>query len=128
MDGENVFGDQAGDPKVVVGENIADNPHARVEYNRLNLPNLQNADKGGLFNPELFGSIPVEVTVELGKSNLTLQEVLDLNEGSIVELRRFAGEALDIMVNGQLIAQGEVVAVDDKYGIRISKIIQGVKE
>ncbi len=128
MTEENVFGDVTEEPKVVFGENIADNPAARVEYNRLKLPQLENAQMGGVFNQELFGSIPVEVTVELGKSQLTLQEVLDLNEGAIVELQRGAAEPLDLVVNGQLIAQGEVIAVDDRYALKVTKIVQNGKE
>lgn len=128
MDEENVFGGAQEEPHVVLGENIADNPQAHVEYKRLNLPQLNNTQTGGSFNPELFGSIPVELTAELGKATLTLQEVLDLNEGAIVELQRNANEPLDLMVNGQLIAQGEVVAVDDKYALKVTRIVPAAKE
>jgi flagellar motor switch protein FliN/FliY len=128
MEDANVFGEAPNEPKVVFGENIGDSSNARIEYNRLKLPALENAQAGGVFNPELFGSIPVEVTAELGKAKLTLQEVLELNEGAIIELQRTAGEPLDLVVNGQLIAQGEVVAVDDKYALKISKIMPSAKE
>ena len=124
---DNVFGEEQKEQRVVLGENIADNPNAKVEYNRLRMPRLDPAKKGEKFNQDLFGNIPVEVTAELGKAQLTLQEILDLNQGAIVELKRFAEEPLDLVVNGQLIAQGEVVAVEDKYAIKITKIVQNPK-
>ncbi len=125
---ENVFGEEQKEQNVVMGENISDNPNARVEFNRLKLPQLDPSKKGGSFSQDLFGNIPVEVTVELGSAQLTLQEVLNLNAGAIVELKRDAEEPLDLVVNGQLIARGEVVAVDDKYGIKITQIVQSVKK
>lgn len=126
MADDNVYGDEQKEQKVVLGENISDNPNAKVEYSRLKMPPLDPSKKGDEFNQQLFGNIPVEVTVELGKAQLTLQEVLELNKGAIVELKRYAEEPLDLVVNGQLIAKGEVVAVDDKYGIKITKIVQSV--
>ena len=63
------------------------------------------------------------VSVELGRSQISLKEVLDLSEGSIVELQRLVGEPLDLVVNGQIIAQGEVVAIDNNYGLRITNVI-----
>jgi flagellar motor switch protein FliN/FliY len=67
--------------------------------------------------------IPVTLAVELGTTRLTIRELLNLDKGSIVELDGLAGEPMDILINGYLIAQGEVVGVDDKYGIRITEII-----
>jgi flagellar motor switch protein FliN/FliY len=67
----------------------------------------------------LLADIPVRLSVEVGSTSLKLAEVLDLAEGSVVELDRQADEPLDIMVNGTLIARGEVVTVNGRYGIRI---------
>ena len=67
----------------------------------------------------LLSSIPVRLTVEVGSTNLRLSEILDLAEGSVVELDRQADDLLDIMVNGALIARGEVVTVNGRYGIRV---------
>ncbi len=67
----------------------------------------------------LLSSIPVRLTVEVGSTNLRLSEILDLAEGSVVELDRQADDLLDIMVNGALIARGEVVKVNGRYGIRV---------
>ncbi|MBU0630546.1 MAG: flagellar motor switch protein FliN [Candidatus Margulisbacteria bacterium] len=70
-----------------------------------------------------MGDIPIGVTVELGNAELSLKEILELSEGSIIELNRLAGEPLDLKVGGQLVAQGEVVAVDDCYGLRITNVV-----
>lgn len=67
--------------------------------------------------------IPVKMTVELGRTKMTIKELLRLSPGSIVALDGLAGEPLDILINGYLIAQGEVVVVSDKFGIRITDII-----
>jgi flagellar motor switch protein FliN/FliY len=72
---------------------------------------------------DMIMEIPVTLAVELGTTRLTIRELLDLAKGSIVELDGLAGEAMNILINGYLIAQGEVVVVDDKYGIRITEII-----
>lgn len=71
----------------------------------------------------LILDIPVKMTVELGRTKMTIKELLSLNQGSIVTLDGLAGEPLDILINGYLIAQGEVVVVADKFGIRITDII-----
>lgn len=67
--------------------------------------------------------IPVKMTVELGRTKMTIKELLRLSQGSIVSLEGLAGESLDILINGYLIAQGEVVVIADKFGIRITDII-----
>ena len=72
---------------------------------------------------EMIMDIPVKLTVELGRTKLTIKQLLELAHGSVVELDGLAGEPMDILINGYLIAQGEVVVVDDKYGIRITEII-----
>ncbi len=74
------------------------------------------------FNPNLFQKIPIDVSVELGRAEVTLKDIYELGEGSIIELRRFAGEQLDLIVNEQVIAKGEVVTIDNKYGLRINEI------
>lgn len=72
---------------------------------------------------DLIMDVPVQLTVELGRTRLTIKNLLQLGQGSIVELDALAGEPMDIFVNGYLIAQGEVVVVEDKYGIRLTDII-----
>ncbi|MFJ1298821.1 flagellar motor switch protein FliN [Pseudomonadota bacterium AL_CKDN230030165-1A_HGKHYDSX7] len=72
---------------------------------------------------DLIMDVPVQLTVELGRTRLTIKNLLQLGQGSVVELDGLAGEPMDIFVNGYLIAQGEVVVVEDKYGIRLTDII-----
>jgi len=67
--------------------------------------------------------IPVRMTVELGRTKMTIKELLRLSQGSVVPLEGLAGEPLDILINGYLIAQGEVVVVSDKFGVRITDIL-----
>lgn len=71
----------------------------------------------------LIMDIPIQLTVELGRTRMTIKELLRLTQGSIVPLEGLAGEPLDILINHYLIAQGEVVVVNDKYGVRITDII-----
>ncbi|MCX5590567.1 flagellar motor switch protein FliN [Alcaligenes endophyticus] len=72
---------------------------------------------------DMIMDIPVQLSVELGRTRLTIKNILQLGQGSVVELDGLAGEPLDIYVNGYLIAQGEVVVVDEKYGVRVTDII-----
>lgn len=67
--------------------------------------------------------IPVTISMEVGRSLINIRNLLQLNQGSVVELDRVAGEPLDVMVNGTLIAHGEVVVVNDKFGIRLTDVI-----
>jgi flagellar motor switch protein FliN/FliY len=72
---------------------------------------------------DLLLDVPLEVTVELGRNRMTIQDLLALGPGSVIELDKVAGEPLDIVVNDRLIARGEAVVVNDKFGIRITDII-----
>ncbi|CPR21059.1 Flagellar motor switch protein FliN [Brenneria goodwinii] len=86
--------------------------------------NLDTQDAtGSLHDIDLILDIPVKLTVELGRTKMTIKELLHLSQGSVVALDGLAGEPLDILINGYLIAQGEVVVVSDKYGVRITDII-----
>jgi len=67
--------------------------------------------------------IPVTISMEVGRSKINIRNLLQLNQGSVVELDRVAGEPLDVLVNGTLIAHGEVVVVNDKFGIRLTDVI-----
>jgi flagellar motor switch protein FliN/FliY len=72
---------------------------------------------------EMILDIPVHLSVELGRTKITIKSLLQLAHGSVVELDAMAGEPMDVLVNGTLIAQGEVVVVNDKFGIRLTDII-----
>lgn len=74
-------------------------------------------------NIGLIMDVPLDVTVELGKTHKTIKEILELHQGAIIQLNKMAGEPVDLLVNGKLIAKGEVVVIDENYGIRITAII-----
>lgn len=93
------------------------------EVRRVEFGDFGEERRGSRLEGRIMGDIPVQVTVELGRTQMTLREILNLADGSIVELNRLAGEPLDLKVGGQLIAQGEVVAVDNRYGLRITHVV-----
>ncbi|UZJ46203.1 flagellar motor switch protein FliN [Marinimicrobium sp. C6131] len=76
-------------------------------------------------NPDLdvILDIPVSISMEVGRTSITIRNLLQLNQGSVIELDRLAGEPLDVLVNGTLIAHGEVVVVNEKFGIRMTDVI-----
>ena len=74
-------------------------------------------------NIALLLDVPMRVTVELGRTKMTIKEILGLGEGSIIELDKLAGEPVDILVNDKLIAQGEVVVIDENFAVRVTKIV-----
>jgi len=78
----------------------------------------------GTNNIELLFDVPVELTAEIGRTAMTVKEVLGLGPGSLVELNRLAGEPAELLINGKLVARGEVVVVDENFGIRITEIIE----
>ena len=85
---------------------------------------LSDSGKGGsLQDFDMILDIPVQIAVELGRTRISIRNLLQLAHGSVVELDALAGEPMDVLVNGTLIAQGEVVVVNDKFGIRLTDII-----
>ena len=74
-------------------------------------------------NIGLIMDVPLDVSVELGKTRKTIHDILELHQGAIIQLDKMAGEPVDLLVNGKLIAKGEVVVIDESYGIRITAII-----
>ena len=72
---------------------------------------------------DLLLDVPLDVDVELGRARMTIQDLLGLAPGSVIELDKVAGEALDILVNDRLVARGEAVVVNDKFGVRITDIV-----
>ncbi|OZB81163.1 MAG: flagellar motor switch protein FliN [Halothiobacillus sp. 13-55-253] len=74
-------------------------------------------------NLEVLMDVPVTLSMEIGRTSLNIRSLLQLNQGSIVELDRLAGEPLDVLVNGTLIARGEVVVINEKFGIRLTDVI-----
>ncbi|MBC7690443.1 MAG: flagellar motor switch protein FliN [Methylotenera sp.] len=84
-----------------------------------NAPQVQSLD--------FILDVPLKVTVELGRSKMAIREILQLAQGSVIELSKFAGEPLEVLVNDKLIARGEVVVVNEKFGIRLTDIISPVE-
>ncbi len=74
-------------------------------------------------NLESLLDVPVTISMEIGRTRINIRNLLQLNQGSVVELDRLAGEPMDVLVNGTLIAQGEVVVVNEKFGIRLTDVI-----
>ena len=86
--------------------------------------NFASTDGSGATNDiNMILDIPVQLTVELGRTRIPIKHILQLAQGSVVELDALAGEPMDVLVNGYLIAQGEVVVVNDKFGIRLTDIV-----
>ena len=73
---------------------------------------------------ERLGNVPVELTVEIGRTQMTIREALALGPGSIVNLQRLAGEPVDLLVNGKPIARGEVVVIDEEFGLRVTDVLE----
>jgi len=76
----------------------------------------------GVANIDLIMDVPLQVTVELGRTRKLIREILEFNPGSVIELEKLAGEPVDVLVNGKLIAKGEVVVIDENFGVRITYI------
>jgi flagellar motor switch protein FliN/FliY len=81
------------------------------------------AGTGGDVNLDVILDVPVTLSLEVGRTRLPIRSLLQLNQGSVVELERNAGEPLDVFVNGTLVAHGEVVVVNDKFGIRLIDVV-----
>ena len=95
-----------------------------VDARPVEFAQLGGADYAGVpANIDLIVDIPVRITVELGRTRKTIGEVLALGPGSVVELNKMAGEPVDVLVNGKLIARGEVVVIDESFGIRVTEVV-----
>lgn len=100
-------------------ENIADLLGAEVPE----LENVAHTGRDGNTNLELILDIPLRVTVELGRTRMVVSELLNLGQGSVIELNKLAGEPMEILVNDKLVARGEAVVVNEKFGVRLTDII-----
>jgi flagellar motor switch protein FliN len=97
-------------------EQVAPAPFANLSHGNTGLTAAGN-------DISMILDIPVQLTVELGRTRIPIKNILQLAQGSVVELETLAGEPMDVLVNGYLIAQGEVVVVNDKFGIRLTDIV-----
>ncbi len=96
-----------------------------IEYEQFDQPAHTNGDSAVDVDLSRLSDIPMELSVEIGRTHMTVGETLDLRVGSVVTLERLAGEAADLLVNGSAIARGEVVVIDEQYGLRITEILDG---
>ena len=78
---------------------------------------------GGDLNLDVILDVPVTLSLEVGRTRMPIRNLLQLNQGSVVELERGAGEPLDVFVNGTLIAHGEVVVINDRFGVRLTDVV-----
>ena len=98
-----------------------------IETTPLNLPELDVAAKIGreqAENLDLIMEVPLQVTVEIGRTRRKVQDILEFSKGSLVVLDKLAGDQVDLFVNGKCIAKGDVVVIDDNFGVRITEIIK----
>jgi len=96
------------------------------DYMRADFQELENeTSQSGMgdANLDMILDIPVTIAVEIGRSKITINNLLKLNQGSVVELDCLAGEPMDVLINGTLIAHGEIVVVNEKFGVRLTDII-----
>jgi flagellar motor switch protein FliN/FliY len=86
-------------------------------------PVEKSGGAGAANNLEFILDIPMQVTVQVGSARMQIREILQLGQGSVIELEKLAGEPLEVLVNNKLVAKGEVVVVNDKFGIRLTDVI-----
>jgi flagellar motor switch protein FliN len=98
-----------------------------VDYVPFETTTTAPAEAAGGDSPELerLYDVPVELAVEIGRTHMTIRETLALGPGSIVTLNRLAGEPVDLLVNGKPIARGEVVVIDEEFGLRVTEVVAG---
>jgi flagellar motor switch protein FliN/FliY len=100
------------------GDNESDDKAAAASFDE-----LQDESGNDAVNMDAILDVPVTISMEIGRTKINIRNLLQLNQGSVVELDRLAGEPMDVLVNGTLIAQGEVVVVNEKFGLRLTDII-----
>lgn len=98
------------------------NKAAAVQFSEFSKDSKKAASNGNK-DMDLILDIPVTISLEVGRTSISIKNLLQLNQGSVVELDRYAGEPLDVLVNGTLIAHAEVVVVNEKFGIRLTDVV-----
>jgi len=104
--------------------NNADDGYERAQFGQLTNENRAGSSE---VNLDVILDIPVTLSVEIGRTKQTIRNLLQLNQGSVVELDRLAGEPMDVLVNGTMIAHGEIVVVNEKFGIRLTDVISAAE-
>lgn len=113
----------ANNPPATASQNVAGN-EARYEFSDLDRDKGQHDLHGNL---DFILDVPLEITIELGRTSMPINELLKLGQGSVIELAKLAGESLEVLANSRLIARGEVVAINEKYGVRLTEIISPIE-
>ena len=106
--------------EAVETENKAEEANKSEEVNS---DNVEKNERTGLENLKVLENIDVKLTVEVGGAEIKLRELLRINEGSVIELERLAGDPLDILANGTITATGEVVMIGERFGIRFTEVV-----
>jgi flagellar motor switch protein FliN/FliY len=105
------------------GDDASDHDDVRAAPMEEFGPDSGSTGEGGAPDMDVIMDIPVTISMEVGNTQIPIRNLLQLNQGSVIELDRLAGEPLDVLVNGTLIAHGEVVMVNEKFGIRLTDVI-----
>ena len=121
--GEEGIGDVAGG-SMSEQSSSSNNAYEKAQFGQLKRSDSSSADE---VNIDVLLDIPVILSVEIGRTRQTIRNLLQLNQGSVVELDRLAGEPMDVLVNGTLIAHGEIVVVNEKFGIRLTDVISAAE-
>lgn len=106
-----------------VAEAVAEQPAQAAAAEFDSLEDTSGGPASEEENLDVILDIPVTISMEIGRTNISIRNLLQLNQGSVVELDRLAGEPMDVLVNGTLVAHGEVVVVNEKFGIRLTDVI-----
>jgi len=119
QDTSSAGGDDWGD---LEGTDGAAAPEGGASYAKANFQELEEEASGDI-ELDVLLDVPITISMEIGRTRISIRNLLQLNQGSVVELDRLAGEPMDVLVNGTLIAHGEVVVVNEKFGIRLTDVI-----
>lgn len=106
-------------PREPVGQSFSNVTAHPVQFAPLETP----AGNGSPSNLDLLLGVTLQVTVELGRTKMNIEEILHLGPGSVIELEKLAGEPVDVLINDKMIARGEVVVLDDRFGVRITDVL-----
>jgi flagellar motor switch protein FliN len=104
-----------------VADKFKDN---QINVKNFDFPEISTQYNGSKFKTDIFANIPVTIDVFLGNTTISLKEIHEFSQGTVIELDKFYGEPVELKINGELIATGEVVAIDNKYGIMIKDIVK----
>lgn len=120
------WGEAFAEEKQSQDENVQPPPQPQkrdIVVRTANFNTLKNESNGQIGNMDMILDIPLSVSVELGRTRMIVKDLLQLSQGAVVELEKLAGEPMEILVNGRLIARGEAVVVNDKFGVKLTDIV-----